>query len=453
MTYLSKTRTLQTNMWLPHRGARGAGGWKLFLFFCVALIGAGAMPFPTEARAQSAIISSGSQTGTAGIARLDALVNQVQQRLSNVETCADKGKMFAPGADPAIADADDCLDVMSQTSTTEVTVDKIANFEGDTIFKSGTTATFEGDSVFNADSVFNSTAEFNAGLTLGMTSTCDGTTTGTLRYNAGAVEVCDGSGWNPLAGGAAGGAALAQSTGFCYGTRIGQLDNFDSACASNFTMTDSSFQVTPSGTDPIGIDPIDNTKCHRNGKFLDSSGVATSGCYVQCCTSGPTDIDNSPSKILVFVSDTKVRGDFGGVNAADAICANDAASRGYQGTYRAWLSVASDNPRNRFENWGSIKGIFNTQSRKIADNFARLNNTLLNQIGPTTNAVWTNTDPNGGTKTAVPDDRSNCRNWTVSFSTSKGNAGRANTTETNWTNHSNFSCNDQLNIYCFETAQ
>lgn len=60
------------------------------------------------------------------------------------------------------------------------------------------------------------------------------------------------------------------------------------------------------------------------------------GCFAEMCTK------------TVFVTRSAIASNFGGVAAADAICAQEAATAGLAGTYYAWLSDKDRGPNTRF---------------------------------------------------------------------------------------------------------
>ena len=60
------------------------------------------------------------------------------------------------------------------------------------------------------------------------------------------------------------------------------------------------------------------------------------GCFAEMCTK------------TVFVTSTAITSNFGGIAAADALCAQEAAAAGLPGTYYAWLSDKTNSPLARF---------------------------------------------------------------------------------------------------------
>ena len=101
----------------------------------------------------------------------------------------------------------------------------------------------------------------------------------------------------------------------------------------------------------------------------------------------------------VFVTRTAVYGDFGGLAAADALCAAEATAVGLDGTYVAWLSTSTVDARDRLA--GSA-GWIRTDGAPVAATVARLVGEEMfaaadrdvdghQVIGP----VWTGTGPDG----------------------------------------------------------
>lgn len=60
------------------------------------------------------------------------------------------------------------------------------------------------------------------------------------------------------------------------------------------------------------------------------------GCFADLCTK------------TVFITKTQMAANFGGIAAADALCAQEAAAAGLEGTYLAWLSDNTRSPFGRF---------------------------------------------------------------------------------------------------------
>jgi hypothetical protein len=60
------------------------------------------------------------------------------------------------------------------------------------------------------------------------------------------------------------------------------------------------------------------------------------GCFADMCTK------------TVFVTRNAIPSNFGGIAAADALCAQEAAAAGLPGTYYAWLSDKTSSPFTRF---------------------------------------------------------------------------------------------------------
>lgn len=63
---------------------------------------------------------------------------------------------------------------------------------------------------------------------------------------------------------------------------------------------------------------------------------------------GDTGVDAAQlASVTMFVTETRQNANFGGIAGADALCAQEAASAGLQGEYKAWLSTSSSSVASR----------------------------------------------------------------------------------------------------------
>jgi hypothetical protein len=84
----------------------------------------------------------------------------------------------------------------------------------------------------------------------------------------------------------------------------------------------------------IGLGLVVATACGDDAEM--ACDCAAVGCSAEPCTK------------TVFVTRTEMAANFGGVTAADDLCAQEAANAGLAGTYFAWLSDATRSPFVRF---------------------------------------------------------------------------------------------------------
>ena len=152
---------------------------------------------------------------------------------------------------------------------------------------------------------------------------------------------------------------------------------------------------------------------------------------------------------IVFVTSTTTTANYSGLPQADTVCQNLATAAGLSGTFRAWLSNATDSPSTRFtQSTVPYKLVDGTQ---IAGNWTDLtdgtndnpiNKTETNGGAPTT-FVYSGTAANG---TGVAGEH--CNNWTGAPQASAGNTGVTGSGWTLWSTAN--SCSFLFSIYCFE---
>ena len=171
---------------------------------------------------------------------------------------------------------------------------------------------------------------------------------------------------------------------------------------------------------------------------------------------------------IVFTTSTQYRGGLlGGVEGADAICAEHASEAGLPGEFKAWLSQVGSSAADRLTH--STKPYVLVGGAKIADSWNDLLRfDLLHPIDrdehgadlvPDTvrgDAVWTATridgqaypwEP-GGTPTSNP--RKDCTLWSA-LDGGVGMLGSWSSTGTAWTSTSSgMPCGETAPLYCFQ---
>ncbi len=160
----------------------------------------------------------------------------------------------------------------------------------------------------------------------------------------------------------------------------------------------------------------------------------------------------------VFVTDGRFTGAFGGLAGADQICQGAAQGAGLPGwdTYKAWISVGSNEARDRLDDtYAGLYVLCDPQQTIVADGWADLVDGQLDvPIGVNENGVaegvpydvWTSTFPSGGLWST-----SNCLGFTSSSDAVSGAVGRLNYGNTWWSAYtSSFTCNSSAALYCFE---
>lgn len=185
--------------------------------------------------------------------------------------------------------------------------------------------------------------------------------------------------------------------------------------------------------------------------------------------SDPDHIQNGPmiDSNVVFTTSQKYRGGLlGGVEGADAICAEHAFEAGLDGEFKAWLSQldnsAADRLTHSFRPYVLVDGTEVAESWSALLQFDLQHAIDLDEYGAdlTTdgnfgNAVWTATRIDGqslpwtpgGTPTSNP--RLDCTLWS-SIDGGVGMLGSWSATDTFWTSGSGISCTETARLYCFQ---
>jgi hypothetical protein len=165
---------------------------------------------------------------------------------------------------------------------------------------------------------------------------------------------------------------------------------------------------------------------------------------------------------LAFTTEIKGNGDLGnwpqadpgkvGIEAGDSICNNQAELAGlpYAGSYKAWLSDATTDARDRFVHdapWVRLDGF------QIASGIADLTDGALftsnnqNEFGDyhTNEGAWTGTNADG---TAHAD---HCDSWTST--SANGLGGRVNAVSEDWMSMDNLACSQAISgLHCLSDA-
>lgn len=184
------------------------------------------------------------------------------------------------------------------------------------------------------------------------------------------------------------------------------------------------------------------------GMVCDCAAV---GCFADFCTK------------TVFVSSSALPANFGGVAAADMLCAQEAAAAGLEGTYLAWLSDSLTSPRARFSqstvpyalpdgtqiapDWNTLLGV--GPSTTISQ---RADKTPVPPDEGTPKQVWTGTSIDGRAETY--NNASNwCSNWTrniIDESAVVGWVYQRIKPEVDWSFSNLVPCTGSGHIYCFQ---
>ena len=155
---------------------------------------------------------------------------------------------------------------------------------------------------------------------------------------------------------------------------------------------------------------------------------------------------------LIFVSSTKVPGDFGGVKAADAICAEDAEESGLRGTFVALLAGGGQSAMDHLLPTGGAlsRGFVRVDGLPVADTAIGLiiehrmwyPPTLTQDGEPYSGQVWTGSDSTG-----LDDANQQCSGWMTTLAAATGATGLAGSGPL-LMNYENKSCGTPLPFLC-----
>ncbi len=158
----------------------------------------------------------------------------------------------------------------------------------------------------------------------------------------------------------------------------------------------------------------------------------------------------------VFATSTTHSGNLGGVAGADAICQTLAGQAGLPGTFKAWLSNATQSPATSFtQNPGRY---VRTDGLPIVANWTVLVSGAAlsvpidrDETGAYITAeleTWTNTLPSGLPTTN--DISLICNAWNDGSGVPSGRVGAIGKMDEGWTNDHSDRCNSTWRLYCFQ---
>ena len=310
------------------------------------------------------------------------------------------------------------------------------------------------------------------GIKIGPDSNCSEITdTGTLAYNGGSYELCDGSAFNVIGGAGVSGGIVSNndckpiafdfydrddlSVSTTYETNTVMIGGWVEDCTLTVHSDSASMVIVKNGTSQSGSAvnvSSGDTISIRMQSSGDGAGYVTAQVHLG---NHHDEVNFQTAGKIAFVSSFTMTGDLGGVDGADNICQAlaDASNLNLRGTYMAWITGDDANraPRYRFSQYDGEYYLPN--GTKIADNWADLlDGTLaakmrVNQVGVDvgTGYAWTNTN-NGGYKAST----NHCSEWSIGNGSDIGRRGNIDST-TLWTNDStNTGCGASYRIYCFE---
>ncbi|MDX2090180.1 MAG: hypothetical protein SFX73_20140 [Kofleriaceae bacterium] len=145
-----------------------------------------------------------------------------------------------------------------------------------------------------------------------------------------------------------------------------------------------------------------------------------------------------------------------GIAAADTQCANEAASAGLSGSFKALLATTTSTALSRFNTASNSAPWQRVDGARIATTAANLNAALLDTAINVTAAgayvgnsgVWTGAN---GSLTANGTNATTCNNWTFNTGTTTGEAGTAaDSTNGAFYDGTPAACNASFRIYCLQ---
>lgn len=191
------------------------------------------------------------------------------------------------------------------------------------------------------------------------------------------------------------------------------------------------------------------TSGHRSGPRVGCCASLIVACMA-CGRVGfdelPPDADVPPGPAnLVFVTSTMVTGGFGGVAAADAMCAQHAATAGMSGTFVAWLSGASIIRLSESRGWTRVDGVALADQPSDFISNLLLAPIALDERGQPVggNRIWT-----GLTRDGAP--AADCVQWTSALATDGGLVGTAQHGGGRFTHRATSACDQIAHVLCIE---
>lgn len=175
-------------------------------------------------------------------------------------------------------------------------------------------------------------------------------------------------------------------------------------------------------------------------------------------------VDASSGGRVFFVTDGRYTGDLAaegaaasGLAGADALCTREAVAAGLGGVFKAWLSTANENARDRIAPvgpWHMVDGtvVFASAAVDQPQNFPKYSakgNDLFFDSFPN---VWTGTTGAG----RLDDGAHTCAGWTSARASDVASYGALTWTSAEWTDarmldgtSESSPCSDRLRLYCF----
>jgi hypothetical protein len=237
------------------------------------------------------------------------------------------------------------------------------------------------------------------------------------------------------------------------GSQDGSTDDGDAGDSAHGTggssgmdsRTHTAATLSASGTSGRSTGPAVTTSSRGTSGRSTGNTTGTSGPGTTLSGSGTT----GASWHRAFATSTTTPGNFGGLAGGNGICNDRAASAGLDGTFRALLSDASTDARDRIVLTGPVR---NMLGEIVATDTADLwDGTILGTIDYDENGVelqiaalaWTGSAADGTSA-------SSCADWTSAESSDFGTQGDLTATDDKWVANNDGRCNREHHLYCVE---
>ena len=284
---------------------------------------------------------------------------------------------------------------------------------------------------------------------------------GTLRYENGVFELCDGDDWIAIGGNATGSICRPLPFNFLdrddltadteYETNTVMIGGLYGTCKMLVISDSANLTIVKNGADQTG-NTVNVVTGDTISLKMDTASSPAEYVSAQVHLGDHQDhVHFQTEGKIAFITSTTHNGNLGGVVGGDKICQELAENAGLKGSFLAWLtdSTTSGEPFNRFNKYPN--GYYLTDGTTLANNWSDLVDTSIDanfnvdeneaSVGATT--VWTNTDTDG---TQLGTDH--CTNWTST--STNGRVGTNNSTTSTWTTSATSACTSTLRLYCFE---
>lgn len=244
------------------------------------------------------------------------------------------------------------------------------------------------------------------------------------------------------------------------GDTASQAESAEVTSAPGTTDVSTTAPTTESAVETTE-DPVTSTcagGCSSTGTSGDGSSTCGSGGCQESTTTGTETtgetVDCADGCRNVFVTLGVFQGNFGGIDAANAACADDATLKGLPGDYKAWLSQDTKTPLSLFDTSFTGFYVLAGSTTAVAHGWEDLvDGSLDHPIDVDASGVkvtvalgvWTGTGPTGAL------DSTCGAMWTDA--TMMATAGMLDRQDEGWTASGMLGCAMELRLYCIEDPE